>query len=371
MLPVTSSPRRRSSAAVPPGGLKRSAAARWRRIALALVLAVLGLFFYMQYTILSTNIGGLAARARTFGGAAAHAKQGPAAIMRASNPTASASASAPPAATREVHLRHNDDNNNKFGFDALDRDAQAQPAPRSNAVAAAPSPTPQIPRTPASPAVPVSAAEQEKRRVAVVDAMRFAWASYETHAFGADEVDPTYGRRKDNVWGNIACSLVDGMDTLFVMGLKDEFARARAYVATSLRFDHLGKDRNKISVFETIIREVGGLLSAFALSGDAIFKTKAQELMDLLVPAFNEAQGVFYTLFNPHTKERAFASWAGYRCVLHASVGRYRAMADGLTSCWGLVRTLQTSGRSSSRRGTSRTSQATPSTPRWYVIAVS
>ena len=42
-----------------------------------------------------------------------------------------------------------------------------------------------------------------------------------------------------------------------------------------------------MSLFETTIRIVGGLLSAFDLSEDAMFLGKAQQLVDLLMPVFN------------------------------------------------------------------------------------
>jgi uncharacterized protein YyaL (SSP411 family) len=43
--------------------------------------------------------------------------------------------------------------------------------------------------------------------------------------------------------------------------------------------------RQDISLFETNIRVVGGLLSAYDLSGDELFLKKATELVDLMVPA--------------------------------------------------------------------------------------
>lgn len=154
--------------------------------------------------------------------------------------------------------------------------------------------------------------QQEQRRLAVRSAMQFAWSNYEEHAFGADELAPITGVAKHDVWGNIACSLVDGLDTLWIMGLKDEFARARDYVADKLSFEHLGQNGAFLSVFETTIREVGGLLSAFELSGDVVFRTKAQELVEILLPAYSEELGVFYSQYNPHTKERKFPKPAGY-----------------------------------------------------------
>jgi len=41
----------------------------------------------------------------------------------------------------------------------------------------------------------------------------------------------------------------------------------------------------EISLFETNIRVVGGLLSAYDLSGDKVFLGRAQELVELMLPA--------------------------------------------------------------------------------------
>lgn len=53
---------------------------------------------------------------------------------------------------------------------------------------------------------------------------------------------------------------------------QDEFNAAREWVASSLSFAHGGS----ISVFEITIRELGGLLAAFDLSGDRVFLDKAR-----------------------------------------------------------------------------------------------
>lgn len=54
-------------------------------------------------------------------------------------------------------------------------------------------------------------------------------------------------------------------------------------MANSLNFDQ----KAKLSLFETTIRIVGGLLSAFDMSEDAMFLNKAQLLVDILMPVFN------------------------------------------------------------------------------------
>ena len=53
-----------------------------------------------------------------------------------------------------------------------------------------------------------------------------------------------------------------------------------------------------VSVFETNIRYVGGLLSAYALSGDKMFKEKAEHVASKLLPAFNSPTGIPYALVN-------------------------------------------------------------------------
>ncbi len=61
-----------------------------------------------------------------------------------------------------------------------------------------------------------------------------------------------------------------------MMDLKEEFAEARSWVSSHLRFD-VNKD---VNLFETTIRVLGGLLSTFHLSKDQLFLEKAEELAD-------------------------------------------------------------------------------------------
>ncbi|EQC31483.1 hypothetical protein SDRG_10659 [Saprolegnia diclina VS20] len=182
------------------------------------------------------------------------------------------------------------------------------------------------PRLPLSPAETMHALnftneaqlspKQRTRRTAIKAAMQHAWSGYETYAFGADEVGPVSGRRRQNVWGDISVTLVDALDTLYIMGMMDEFHRARDWVAYNLDFTHLGVDGNVVSIFEVTIRELGGLLGAFAVSRDPVFLQRAIEFADLTAPAFDASSGVFYTEFNPHTKERSMHSWTQYRGLL-------------------------------------------------------
>ena len=66
-------------------------------------------------------------------------------------------------------------------------------------------------------------------------------------------------------WLHLGATLVDCLDNLWIMGLKDEFRRAQAWVENHLHFDRA----SGISMFETVIRVLGGLLSAFELAENA------------------------------------------------------------------------------------------------------
>lgn len=121
-----------------------------------------------------------------------------------------------------------------------------------------------------------------ERREVVRNAMKHAYGGYESKAFGADEVMPRTGNRKTN-WGGMAMTLVDSLDTLWIMGMKDEFYRARDYTRDKMSFDGIS---STISTFETTIRHLGGLMSAYDLSGDKAFLDRAVDLGERLAKAF-------------------------------------------------------------------------------------
>ena len=157
---------------------------------------------------------------------------------------------------------------------------------RLSAQAAASSSTGHAHSTGAPPS-PARVAELTQRQQRVKAAMQFVWRNYRERAFGADELAPLTGRAV-NRWGSIGCMLLDSLDTLWIMGMHDEFQEARAWVARSLTF---GKHMGVVSVFETVIRALGGLLSAFDLSQDRVFLDRAVELADLVLPAIDRESG--------------------------------------------------------------------------------
>lgn len=125
--------------------------------------------------------------------------------------------------------------------------------------------------------------KREARRVVVRKEFERVWESYRKFAFGQDELKPVTGEAQES-FGGWGATLVDSLDTLWIMGLKEEFKEAvEAVVAIDF-----GKSGTKtISVFETTIRYLGGLLSAYDLSKEPALLEKAIQLGEMLYRAFD------------------------------------------------------------------------------------
>ncbi|KAL5223159.1 hypothetical protein ABZP36_027872 [Zizania latifolia] len=145
-----------------------------------------------------------------------------------------------------------------------------------------------------------------ERREKVKEAMVHAWNSYVKYAWGHDELQPQSKNGVDS-FGGLGATLVDSLDTLYIMGLKDEFRKARDWVLESLNFD---KDY-EASVLETTIRIVRGLLSAYDLSADKIFLEKAKDITDRLLPAWDTSSGIPYNKMNLANGQASNHGWNG------------------------------------------------------------
>jgi len=130
--------------------------------------------------------------------------------------------------------------------------------------------------------------------------MRWAWRHYRQRAWGKDQIKPISGGiesfpLKDH---HLGLSLIESLDTLWVMGLNEEFNDGVDWVKRNLDFDVDGE----VSVFETSIRLVGGLLSAWHACGDPVLLAKARDLANRLVPSFNASPiGIPHRFINLRT----------------------------------------------------------------------
>jgi mannosyl-oligosaccharide alpha-1,2-mannosidase len=124
-----------------------------------------------------------------------------------------------------------------------------------------------------------------QRLAAVKESFRHCWEGYKQHAWLRDEVAPVTGRAKDP-FGGWAATLVDALDTLWIMDMKSDFKSA---VKACDKIDFGVSAGRDINVFETTIRYLGGFLASYELSGkrySSLLK-KAVEVGDLLMSAFD------------------------------------------------------------------------------------
>ncbi|XP_052789807.1 ER degradation-enhancing alpha-mannosidase-like protein 3 isoform X2 [Mya arenaria] len=151
----------------------------------------------------------------------------------------------------------------------------------------------------------------------VVEMFKHAFGAYMNHAFPADELMPLSckGRYRgsepsrgdiDDSLGNFSLTLIDSLDTIAIMGDVPEFDKAVKLVVNSARFD----TDVVVSVFETNIRVLGGLLGGHVLA--TYFRKRklgmdwyrdellnmAKDIGTRLLPAFNTSTGIPYPRIN-------------------------------------------------------------------------
>jgi mannosidase alpha-like ER degradation enhancer 2 len=143
----------------------------------------------------------------------------------------------------------------------------------------------------------VTAAQSGELASRVKSETRRAWQGYMKYAAGHDEIRPLSRQAHDWYAQPLLMTPVDALDTLIVMGLDDEAKQARELIATKLSFDQ----DIYVKTFEITIRHLGGLLSAYQLTGDAKLLALADDLGTRLLPAFDSPSGLPYVDVNLRT----------------------------------------------------------------------
>lgn len=72
--------------------------------------------------------------------------------------------------------------------------------------------------------------------------MRHAWDNYVRYAWGKNELRPVSRRSHGaSIFGSasLGATIVDGLDTLFIMGLDEEFKQGRDWIAENLDISEL------------------------------------------------------------------------------------------------------------------------------------
>ncbi|KAK7303122.1 hypothetical protein RJT34_14023 [Clitoria ternatea] len=134
------------------------------------------------------------------------------------------------------------------------------------------------------------------RQKKVKEAFVHAWSGYKKFAMGYDELMPLSKLGIDGL-GGLGSTVVDALDTAMIMGLDEVVGEAGSWVE-----QHLSErisNKGQVNLFETTIRVLGGLLSAYHLSGGekgmnfthagpkpAVYLETAKNLADRLISAF-------------------------------------------------------------------------------------
>jgi len=124
-----------------------------------------------------------------------------------------------------------------------------------------------------------------------------AWNGYKQFAWGHDDLKPLSKTYHDWYAEPLLMTPVEALDTMILMGLKDEAAATRESIVRNLSFD------KNISVqnFEITIRLLGGLLSSYQMTGDKRLLVLAEDLGNRLLPVFNSPTGMPYRFVNLQT----------------------------------------------------------------------
>lgn len=134
----------------------------------------------------------------------------------------------------------------------------------------------------------------------VREAFLHAWNAYRRFAWGKDEVHPVSGTGsnffiKEHSFG---LSIIEALDTLYIMGLDDELHASVEWLRKNLNFDVDGE----VQMFEANIRMVAGLITGYYATGQRFLLDGARDLADRLLPCFTKSPtGAPYRFVNLRT----------------------------------------------------------------------
>ena len=124
-----------------------------------------------------------------------------------------------------------------------------------------------------------------------------AWNGYKKYAWGHDELKPLSRTHHDWYGQTLLMTQVDSLDTLILLEFEREADETRKYITKNLSFD---KDVY-VQNFEITIRLLGGLLSAYQMTGDEKLLRLAEDLGTRLLPVFDSPTGIPYRYVNLKT----------------------------------------------------------------------
>lgn len=150
----------------------------------------------------------------------------------------------------------------------------------------------------------VNPREAKQLRDEVREMFYHAFDGYMNNAFPLDELRPLSCQGEDTL-GGYALTLIDSLDTLALLGDRERFTSSVQWIGKSLQFNI----NKTVSVFETTIRVLGGLLSAHLIASDYATGMRipsydnellvlAEDLARRMLPAFDTPTGIPYGSVN-------------------------------------------------------------------------
>ncbi|KAL8739221.1 MAG: hypothetical protein Q9181_000112 [Wetmoreana brouardii] len=132
---------------------------------------------------------------------------------------------------------------------------------------------------------PDQKADREGKLDEIKKTFAYSWQGYRKNAWMQDELSPVSGNYRNPFCG-WAATLVDSLDSLWMLGMKKEFEEA---VESVSKIDFTTSIRNDLPLFEVTIRYLGGLVGAYDISGTKykVLLDKAVELAEVLMGAFD------------------------------------------------------------------------------------
>jgi hypothetical protein len=134
----------------------------------------------------------------------------------------------------------------------------------------------------------------------VRDEFLHAWNAYQQFAWGADQVKPVSGAGVAFFMPghSFGLSIIEALDTLYVMELDNELNACVRWLRSHLDFDVDGN----VQMFEAVIRMVAGLIAGYYATGERFMLDGARDLADRLLVCFTKSPtGAPYRFANLRT----------------------------------------------------------------------
>jgi len=129
-------------------------------------------------------------------------------------------------------------------------------------------------------------------RVKIKEMMLHAWRNYARVVWGTNEFRPISRRvHGGSDFGSykLGATIIESLDTLYIMGLEKELKRSRDWIEKSFSLDRVDEP---LPVIVLTSRLLCPMLTLYSLTGDLLYKDKAVHIADRILSAFDTPTGI-------------------------------------------------------------------------------